>query len=756
MKAFISHSSAQKDFAEKILEGIGPDHCILDKYDFMPAYPSIQEIMEKIGASTMLVFLISKESLASPWCETEIKKAHDLAQQGKLKLFLPYVIDPEVTLESVKEKYDWIVSEETYNLRYFRSPVMLARDIELKFRRLGRSSNLYTKAEEIFVGRNDKVNEFQTQKSNKRKAKSLIVSGRPGTGRHRFCRKCADDTNSRDNYFFETITMPKRGQVSNLIVELNPITYYYSEQELNDILIGSEEAKYEAAVNLLNEILKHHGKILIIDDGAIVDYKSDLPDWFEKLLSHPELKARLGLYVISRSQLRSTYELNNTNIIAIRMQEFTKQERINIFTTLLDLFGITDISDQDIEFFVDRLRQSPAQLVKIIKIIHRNGIAEARRSVERIRQEGDFKISELISTYKDSDTESADLLTLLARTGMLSYDDLKVIYADKYESIIPNIEELREHSLIYESGASGSILRIDGAVGDYLERLKRSLPQWLSNNLDKYLRDRVNHTANLAESPSLYILRCKQALKDGRFDVKNLLLPTIAIDHLISLYNRGDKYREVIHLCKQLQDNDLPVFIGEELKQEILMWECLSYAHLDEKEAFYDCKRKIRDKASQLFLSGFFENQIGDYQSAYQHLKNALGIRKEMRQARREIVKALMGLKRYGDALEYAEKNFHDDMDNKYHITAYFRCLLQKNDRTAQDEVIMRDLIGRMRDSLHKDSEEIVAGMEMLWKVRKPRPNRPQLYNELRELKHLYPHHKYVQDVVEQCYAILK
>lgn len=48
IKAFISHSSAQKKFAIELVNSIGRDYCIIDCFDFKPAYKSIDEIYSAI------------------------------------------------------------------------------------------------------------------------------------------------------------------------------------------------------------------------------------------------------------------------------------------------------------------------------------------------------------------------------------------------------------------------------------------------------------------------------------------------------------------------------------------------------------------------------------------------------------------------------------------------------------------------------------------------------------------------------------
>ncbi|MBD5396539.1 TIR domain-containing protein [bacterium] len=755
MKAFISHSSAQKDFAIKIAEQIGFDQCIIDTYDFSPAYRTMDEIIEKMNHSTILVFLISQESLKSDWCTNEIRLAQQRIEQGKLKLFLPYIIDPNIDINNVREKFEWIVSTETYNLKLFRSPIMVARDLNLKFRKLEREKSQYRDSDDIFEGRNDKINEFQSKKSKKRRAKSLIISGRPGTGRKRFCQRCADDVGYSNRYFFETISLPNSGQLSDFIIQLNPITNLFSEEKLKNILRSEESLQLDAAVKLLNEIYKYQGKIRIIDNNVIVDYKSNLSNWFVKLVNHPDLQSTLGVFLISTTHIRANLELSNEGIIAIHMPAFSREDREKILTRYLDHFGHTECSDEDIAFFVDKLKQSPSQLVKIASIIATSGLGEAKRNVEAIRQDGDYRIAELLNSIKD-DNEAIGFLTLLANNiGTISYDDIKAIYGDNYEKISPTLEKLITHSLVYEIGASSSLIHIDPAIGDYLVRTKRQIPKWLNENLNTYLNDTIHHVTSIAESPSLYIMRCKKIMEDGRFNFKDLLLPSIAINHMISLYHSGHKYKDVVLLCHQLLDDDLPCSLDDEVRQEILFWECLSLCHLQMAEQFYNRVNSITDTASKFFLKGFFKNRTSDYKGAISDFQQALKINPSMNKAKREIVSSYMHLKLYEDAFKYAKENYEISPDNGYHITAYFQCLLLKRNRTTDDVAVMNKLIEHVHNSFLPDKDALESGMKLLWKVRTPNTDRSNLYNEIKEIQHNYSGHKYIKDITNYCLSYL-
>lgn len=50
---FISHSSIQKPFVEKLVEQLGKDKCIVDKYDFEAANKTYDEIIRCLNSCTL-------------------------------------------------------------------------------------------------------------------------------------------------------------------------------------------------------------------------------------------------------------------------------------------------------------------------------------------------------------------------------------------------------------------------------------------------------------------------------------------------------------------------------------------------------------------------------------------------------------------------------------------------------------------------------------------------------------------------------
>ena len=118
-QVFLSHSSKQKGFVEIIANRLGKFNIIYDAWTFENGNKTLQEIYDGIDATGIFVYFISNESLDSPWVEKEINKAEEYLAQGKLKRFLPLLIDNSIKHTDPRIP-QWIKDE--YNIRYISKP----------------------------------------------------------------------------------------------------------------------------------------------------------------------------------------------------------------------------------------------------------------------------------------------------------------------------------------------------------------------------------------------------------------------------------------------------------------------------------------------------------------------------------------------------------------------------------------------------------------------------------------------------------
>lgn len=295
---FISHSSIQKPFVEKLVEQLGKDKCIVDKYDFEAANKTYDEIIRCLNSCTFFVLLISVDSLKSKWVQEESSIAYSKMRSGKIRRILPYIIDDKVSLDDVPS---WIKDDECYNLKYYISPKLLVRDLNQKNRAF-----IWEKDERVrikdtmFVGWNDKIDEFQQKvySGDGSSKKAMILSGRNGIGKERFFYNCIGEIGTyTKNLEPFVIKVDSKSSIETVIIQLNSIIEEFrTEESLSSVLSSTIDSKTDVAVALINKLYAAGSVLWIYDQMGCVRPERILSDWFEKIITHPNLDKTFGLF----------------------------------------------------------------------------------------------------------------------------------------------------------------------------------------------------------------------------------------------------------------------------------------------------------------------------------------------------------------------------------------------------------------------------------------------------------------------------
>ena len=167
------------------------------------------------------------------------------------------------------------------------------------------------------------------------------------------------------------------------------------------------------------------------------------------------------------------------------------------------------------------------------------------------------------------------------------------------------------------------------------------------------------------------------------------------------LYNKDKNYKDVVKFAdKALENED---FMDANIVFEIRYMLCLSLAKL-RNTRFTKEVQKIKG-ADHNFLMAYYYRLTNRYDKALEKLIDSLKERKNFSKANRELVQVYINLQEYDKAREQAKKNFDNDMNNPYHIQAYFTCLIrsEKNDENRKILIELIDLMSRVNSDIAKE-----------------------------------------------------
>lgn len=707
IKAFISHSSEQKGFATKLVELLGRDYCIIDCFNFESAYKSIDEIYKAIDISTIFVLLISRESLKSQWVSKEIRYAKAHLKDDEYQRFWPFIIDETIDLQDCPE---WMRNKECFNLRKILSPYMLKRDIEQKFRKIIWSQNDRIKAiDTTMVGRNSEISNFEEkfQSSLGLNLKALIVSGREGIGRETFAKQCMYKVGYALEQEPYRISMDAKEGIEDFLLYLNMILMKYKDHELEDIYTKSPKEKSHIAVNMLNELYDSRSVVFIQDNMSCILPSRHAAEWLTDIIDDPTLNNQLGLYIQSKITPYSYIEVEHPNIVHIPLYPLNRKDRQKLFYSFMRAYGLRDIREDDVSFFVDKLLYSPVQIKQAVETIGKNSLTLAKRDIDALIAMGDKKVRFFINRYNN---EQMHLLIVLSKFDFISYEILESIYEDRSREMLSTLLDMMIYGIVSTFGPSEQYFRLDSHIGDYIRRNNFALPKDLDTHLQEVLESKLENTLDITEDTSLYLYNVKQNIILGRGVRTSFLIPSVVIKTVIEAYNNQD-YLQVVEICDKVLNETNSYY--DDVIRELTYWQCHAFCRLQWADRFYQSVKDI-DGADNLFLKGFYKRIETDFASAERIFKQVLEYSPNMQRAKRELVTSLMAQNKYNEALSLAKENYERNPDNTYHIHAYFRCIMKQLHYSREDIETIQSLMDCIKSS-HLETnkkEELFAAMD--------------------------------------------
>ena len=739
IKAFISHSSRQKDFATKLVNLLGRDYCIIDCYDFEPAYKSIDEIYRAIERCTVFVLLISKESLVSPWVQKELDAAISKFNPSQLERFWPYIIDSRISLEDCPE---WIRDKQCFNLHKFPSPELLHLDIEQKVRRMIWRENPDIMAREtVLIGRQEDLGLFEELRysMNGQNLRALIISGRPGVGKEAFAKQCLNKQGRPQEMEPCRISLDVKNGLEDFLIQLNLILHEFDDEQLKTVLSGHYGSIIDVAVRLLNELFDMRQVLFVDDNMACVLPDKSIPIWCKDIISHELLNKQLALFIKSRIT-PNTYLVSEIPSLAhIHLYPLNKTDRKKLFYGLAQNYHLDGFLDKDVDFFVEKLLESPSQIHEAVKAVKQHGVRNAKNDIDHLIEKGDERARPLIDHFKENEL-SLNVLIILARFEFLDFGTLEEIFEGKERELQQSISDMFVYGIMSTFGLSGEYIRLDHYCCDYIRRNRIPLPKELSRIVDEVIENKIIN-ASITKDVSVYFYDLQQRIMKQQYSSDSFLVPSVVVKAVIEAYNER-QYKLVNSICEKIREDGH--VLNKEVNRELLYWHCLSLCRLlktdaGNKEKFWSLVKGI-DGADNDFLKGFFFRNDEQYPYAEKYLRRALDRAPNMDRAKRELVTVLLEQGKYDEALELARENYKRDKgENTYHIYAYFRCLIRKNYLTPEERRLLEVLMQQVAESYSDKKEELFAAMEISYASIIERRSPTEMLQLINEKSSLFP-----------------
>ncbi|AHB71954.1 hypothetical protein P262_05051 [Cronobacter malonaticus] len=700
IKAFLSHSSKDKEsYVRNVANWLGKESIVYDEFTFEEGEKTLDQIMDGLGESELFVLFISNSALESKWVKREITESKRLYDSGKVLKILPIIIDNSINHED-KRIPKWL--REDYNLQ----PIMRARTAASRIK-----NHLYKiswqkhpkleKINSLFVGRNDKLEEFEERINDysKKKPTAIFASGLIGIGRRTFLSKALIKSNVQKNHITPyAIYLDRNESIEDFILKLNDLGLFDLKENALSLSEKSIEEKQNIIIEILNETYKAKETIFFLDDGCIINYKRELTSWFKGIIEQCNSFNYPVLCIASRYRVNFSNKPRDDRFYFIELPELNTKERRRLFSQLLEIEEIEDLDSSNFANVCDLLTGLPEQVKFAVEVIKDKNIIPFESKLPILSEFNTDKASIQLQRYVDNET-ILDFIRLLAQFEVITLEFIFSI-VDKDESL-PILEALIAESICELVGTDGEMVRLNDIVRDYIKRNRLKINDEHNKKLNILVRDIVNNEQLTETNSSVYIFTIKEMLKSDEYIDPKFLIPSHYLRCMKDLYNTKGSLDKVISLADAILQKEKNMETG--VVQDIRYYLCLALAKKSDSRLLTEVQ-KIRGDEHK-FLLGFYYRKCGRFSDALTQFESIINAPYVESRAKRELVQVYTQLEEYDKALSYAKKNYEENRSNQFHCQAYFNCLINSQHRVESDNATLKEII---RTLFNIDSEQSI------------------------------------------------
>jgi hypothetical protein len=735
IRAFLSHSSKDKDhYVRGVAKWLGKDNIIYDEWTFEEGEKPLDEILKSLDITELFVLFLSNNALDSDWVQTEIVQAKNRLDASSIAKIFPIIIEDGLTYDDERIP-DWL--RENYNLKPIKRAQVAAKRIHNKLRELSWSKHPeLKKRQNLFVGRNDKQEEFEERihDFDKKKPSVIVATGLVGVGRRTFLHKALYKTNITEcSHKPSSIFLDRSVSIEDFILKLNDLGL----KDFGDRLLDLTTTSIHDKINMIHEIMDaaYDSKeiIYMVDDGCIVNYERKISGWFEETISSYH-KNDFPIFCIAAKYFVNFKSRPRDNAYYfVELNELNPNERKRLLSQLLDLYKVK-LSHSDFLAVDDLLYGLPDQIMYAVDLIKEDNVSKIADKLPILAQYNSDKASVILQKYEGNEI-MLDFIRLLAQFEIMSSDFIFTIVPE--EEYYPLLEELASEHVCELIGVDGEIVRLNDVIRDYIKRNKLKLNQNFESSIKLHVHSLVQNNDVFQRDSSEYIFSISEALKDGADIHESLLIPSHYLRCMKDLYyNKGnlDKIIELADIILQKREH-----IDAGVEQDIRYYLCLALAKKKNKKLLNEVQFIKGDEHA--FLLGFYYRLCGRYSDALTQFNKIVNARFVGARSKREIVQVYVQIEEYDKAKEYAKRNYEDNRGNQFHTQAYFNCLI--NCETPKNyQLQLLSLISNFRTIGSDQSNEMADICEATYAA-KIENDRTKATDLIEDTIHRYPDNHY-------------
>ncbi|MGE4511350.1 MAG: TIR domain-containing protein [Sulfurimonadaceae bacterium] len=672
MKAFLSHSSKNKEFIREVANKLGRLHSIFDERSFDTGVEFENSIIKFLDKTSIFVFFATKESLASSWVNFELNEAFYRKINSQINNALVYIIDSEVSISDIP---NWMQKSLVSKLS---SPAAIAREIKEHLLIIEQ-----TYQHQYFIGRSNDREEFEdilNPIDGSTHPKVFGIRGLPGVGRRTFLKKSIDELFNLKRII--EIPIEEGDNLNDICSKLADIIEpYSSKEELKDIILAiqtfDENSTLDRINVQLNNIISAGELPVFIDYGGLLNDNGYINEFINKLIIRINKEDDIYLAIISS---RSINRDNEPKVPVLYLDSLKDKPTAQLLSKL-NIEKSVGLNREEISELVTYVHGYPPSAFFAINQGATYGKDLLMSDKSSLTQ---FSRKKFIVYLKEKvlDTDLSTFLAILAAYSPLPLKVLATINEDENKTH-ETLYRLIDNSLITidSSGYYKISAPIKEVVNDLYKFPDKTTLQKIAIALNQYM-DEVEDKDEKQLDLSRILFRLGNWLDDKTSINKGIKLRSDYIKMLEQAYHQRDYDKAIKYgfdAIKEAPENQKARnYIVKSLIQ-LEKWEAAS-EQIDAMEEFAELRNIY-------YLEGFLERKKGDIQKAITAFKQSEKNGRKSPDIKRELAHCYLLTEEFELANNYIKEAIELQPDNNHVVDLAAKIAIsQKN----EDEALKR------------------------------------------------------------------
>lgn len=710
MKAFLSHSSNDKIFVEKVAEGLRPGSYELDSLTFEKGVLNSSAIFSSLKRCQIFVLFLSKYTIDSSYVKFEEELSLEFKAKGALFRILIFCLDEEGWQSaSEKLKINNVIlradnPDEVARYIYGVQTVLIAQ---------------FKSSSHPFIGRKKEIQDLELQYGdfNRPIPKAFFISGNYGAGRRTLIKKFYQNQYSHVNQNIQEIIIDNFGGMpmlhrhilSSFYPSLRVIDY---QKKVNEFQNSSIVKQKEIIADLLNTLLDTNEAVIFIanQEGLLDDDTGKLNDDINDIVNLLKNRPHPLLIFISSRMTPKQQRRTENDIIYLALYSMDQAEASSLIANLCKEKDI-NLNHDSLEKLVDLSGCHPFNIYYLVDEINEKGLDLILENPIKFAEWKHRQYANYLSRVLLNEIQKKVLFILNTITS-LDFSTLTKVLASSSKDVSDALYQLIDLHIVEINNELFSISPALKNVVDRDSRLRISGTEEtqiignIANSLELSL-EKGTAPISLVEANILSNLKSGNMIGDF---AAAFLLPSHEVLMAKYYYDRREWNKSIKFAKNALQGKNR---LSDRAIVSALSHLCLCGSRMQQEDVFQEGINGLKAlKKSQnlafldghlAFLNGFHARIKGQLLVAEQCFRSCLTLSKKNWSATRELASICLALKKYEDAEKYAREAYTYAHSNHYLIDILISVLIPKykDDRSVLKEI--DDLFSILEKSENED-----------------------------------------------------